>query len=155
MVEKCEIVGVDLVAPPPCREPQFSCLRFVRASLTRWQPSGQFDLITCVHGLHYIGDKFELIARAVSWLTDDGQFVANLDLNNIKFADGRLANRILVNELRRAGLEYDKRKKLLRCHRRTEVRLPFRYCGVDDQAGRNYTKQPAVDCIYEISATNR
>jgi len=102
---KCEIIGVDLVAPQFRSEPQFSCLRFVQASLIRWQPIGTFDLITCVHGLHYIGDKLGLISRVASWLTKDGQFVANLDLNNIKFSDGRLANRILARELRRAGLE--------------------------------------------------
>jgi SAM-dependent methyltransferase len=145
---RCEIIGVDLVAPPFRSERPSPCLRLVQASLTFWKPNGQFDLITCVHGLHYIGDKLGLIARAVSWLTDDGRFVANLDLNNIKLSDGRPANRILARELRRAGLEYDRRKKLLRCRRRIQAGFPFRYVGADDQAGPNYTKQPAVDSYY-------
>jgi hypothetical protein len=80
--------------------------------------------------------------------------VGNLDLNNITFADGHPANKIVARELWCAGLEYDSRKNLLRCPRRTEISLPFRYCGADDQAGPNYTKQPAVDSYYELRASN-
>ena len=29
------------------------CLHLVEASLSFWSPTGSFDLITCVHGLHY------------------------------------------------------------------------------------------------------
>jgi SAM-dependent methyltransferase len=60
---RCEIIGVDLVAPQSRSEPRFSCLRFVEASLNRWQPIGRFDLITCVHGLHYVGDKRASLER--------------------------------------------------------------------------------------------
>lgn len=147
--DRIEIVGVDLVAPTIAAEPKISCLRLIRASVNTWQPAWQFDLITCVHGLHYIGDKLGLVVRAASWLTDAGQFVANLDLNNIKVAGGRGASRIVAKELRKAGLEYDRRRKLVHCSRRIEAQLPFRYCGADDQAGPNYTKQAAVDSYYE------
>jgi len=146
MNEKCEIVGVDLVAPS---NPNLRCLRLVTASLATWQPDGQFDVITCVHGLHYIGDKLGLVARVAAWLADDGQFVANLDLNNIKLAHGRPANRVVARELREGGLEYDSRRRLLRCLGPKALHLPFRYLGADDQAGPNYTKQPAVDSYYE------
>lgn len=143
-----EIVGVDLVAPSSLT-PSPECLRFVAASLVRWKPTEQFDVITCVHGLHYVGDKLGLIARAVSWLTEDGQFVSHLDLNNIKLADGRPAYRLIASELRRNGLDYDSRKRLLRCSGRRSLQFPFRYLGADDQAGPNHTKQPAVDSYYE------
>jgi len=147
--DKVEIVGVDLVGPQSPPDPRLACLHLVKASLAHWQPTGQFDLITCVHGLHYIGDKFGLVTRAASWLTDDGRFVANLDLNNIKIVGVRQSNRLLAAELRKSDLEYNARKKLLRCFRRMSVHLPFRYLGADDQAGPNYTKQPAVDSYYE------
>ncbi len=39
-----------------------------------------FDLITCVHGLHYAGDKLAVLTRAVDWLTPGGLFAADLDL---------------------------------------------------------------------------
>ena len=79
------IVGVDLVGMFAPRECAASELRLVEASLADWRPDGRFDLITCVHGLHYVGDKLGLIARAASWLAVDGRFVANLTLANVKF----------------------------------------------------------------------
>ena len=88
-----EIVGVDLVGMFHRPEPGTTCLRLVEASLTSLRPDRSFDLITCVHGLHYVGDKLGLIARAASWLIDDGLFVANLDLANLKLPDGRAAGR--------------------------------------------------------------
>jgi SAM-dependent methyltransferase len=149
MEDRVEIVGIDLVAPMSPPDSRLTCLHLVAASLTRWQPTGKFDVITCVHGLHYVGDKLGLIVRAVSWLKDKGEFVANLDLNNIKLADGRPASRTVARELRTSGLEYDSRRRLLRCAGRTQLRLPFRYLGADDCAGPNYTKQPAVDSYYD------
>ena len=109
-----------------------------------------FDLITCVHGLHYIGDKLGLIARAASWLVDDGLFVASLDLHNLKIGDGHDPARRVTSELRRAGLGYDRRRRLVSCRGRRAVNLPHRYLGADDQAGPNYTGQPAVDSYYEF-----
>jgi SAM-dependent methyltransferase len=76
-----EIVGVDLVGMFLRPEPELTCLRLVEASLSTWLPDRPFDLITCVHGLHYVGDKLGLIARAASWLAGDGLFVASLDLD--------------------------------------------------------------------------
>lgn len=155
MDSKIEILGVDLVAPSPPSDPSLGCVRFVGASLTTWLPTGQLDLITCVHGLHYIGDKLGLIARAASWLTEDGLFVANLDLSNIRLADGRPASRAVAKELRKNGLDYNSRKRLLRCVRRVVPQFPFRYLGADDKAGPNYTKQPAVDSYYAQPGEHR
>ena len=146
---RIEIVGVDLVAPRVPWPEDVECLQYVCASLADWQPGEPFDLITCVHGLHYIGDKLGLITRAASWLTADGLLVANLDLNNVKFGDRRPANRIVAAELRRVGLEYDRRRRRLRCQGCRRFELPFHYLGADDQAGPNYTKQAAVDSYYD------
>ena len=130
--------------------PRPTCLRLVEASLSTWRPDRPFDLITCVHGLHYVGDKLGLIARAASWLVEDGLFVANLDLHNLKIGDGRDPARRIASDLRRAGLGYDRRRRLVTCRGRREVNLPYRYLGADDQAGPNYTGQPAVDSYYEV-----
>jgi SAM-dependent methyltransferase len=149
MEGKIQIIGVDLVGMHFPHAPQLTCLHLIEASLTTWQPTGQFDLITCVHGLHYIGDKLGLVSRAASWLRDDGQFVANLDLNNVKLADGRSASRLLAKELRKQGMDYNSRKKIVSCAHRALLHLPFGYLGANDQAGPNYTRQPAVDSYYE------
>ncbi len=144
-----EIVGVDLVGMFHRLDPDLKHLRLVEASLRTWHPDRQFDLITCIHGLHYVGDKLVLIARAASWLVEDGLFVANLDLENLKLVDGMAGGRKVVVELRRAGMEYDRRRRLLTCRGRKDVSLPYRYLGADDEAGPNYTGQPAVDSYYQ------
>ncbi|MEU9022217.1 class I SAM-dependent methyltransferase [Actinomadura sp. NPDC048394] len=93
------ITGVDLTGHflPAAR-----AVRLVTASVAEWAPDEPYDLITCVHGLHYVGDKLRVLARA-----------ARISLRG-----------------------------------RREVRLPYRYLGADDQAGPNYTGQPAVDSFY-------
>ena len=82
------IVGVDLVGMFHRPDADLTCLGLVEASLNSWHPDRPFDLITCVHGLHYVGDKLGLIARVASWLAEDEVFVASLDLHNLKLADG-------------------------------------------------------------------
>ncbi|MFO0892752.1 MAG: class I SAM-dependent methyltransferase [Isosphaeraceae bacterium] len=144
-----DIVGVDLVGMFDPTPPNVSRLRLVEASLRTWRPDRDFDLITCVHGLHYVGDKLGLIARAASWLTDDGLFVASLDLHNLKVGGDSSARR-LASDLRRAGLRYDTRRRLVSCRGRRQVSLPYRYLGADDTAGPNYTGQPAVGSHYEV-----
>jgi hypothetical protein len=148
---RVEILGVDLVGMFHQLDPGLNCLRLVEASLHSWHPARAYDLITCVHGLHYVGDKLGLIARATSWLTQDGQFVANLDLANLKLPDGRPAGRRVAADLRRSGLEYDRRRRLLICRGRRTIGLRYRYLGADDRAGPNYTGQAAVDSYYGLA----
>jgi SAM-dependent methyltransferase len=148
LMSKVEIVGVDLVGMFARPIPDVSWLRLVEASLSSWQPDRAYDLITCVHGLHYVGDKLGLIARTASWLSSDGLFVANLDLANLKLAERRPAGRRVVVDLRRCGLEYDRQRRLVTCRGRRSITLPYEYLGADDMPGPNYTGQPAVDSYY-------
>jgi trans-aconitate methyltransferase len=147
-VTSIEIVGVDLAGLFAPTDSSLSCLCLEEASLSTWRPDRSFDLITCVHGLHYVGDKIGLIARAASWLVEDGMFLANLDLDNIDVSDDK-TKRKLVAQLRGSGLEYDRRKRLIVCRGRKVPELSFRYLGADDRVGPNYTGQPAVTSHYE------
>lgn len=147
-----DIVGVDLVGMFDPTPPGLGELRLIEASLSTWRPERAFDLITCVHGLHYVGDKLGLVARAASWLDEGGLFLASLDLGNLKFGDGMPAGRRMVAELRRAGLDYDRRRRLILCRGRRDVALSYRYLGADDGAGSNSTGQPAVDSYYGVNA---
>jgi hypothetical protein len=128
-------------------------LSTIRPPCCRWRPERAYDLVTCVHGLHYVGDKLGLITCAADWLTGDGLFVANLDLANFSFSGSGAAGRVVAAALRRCGLEYDRRRRLVVCRGRREVRLPLRYLGADDGAGPNYTGQPAVDYYYAPQPT--
>lgn len=150
-----EIIGVDLVdffAGPP-NPPR---LQLITASVTTWEPDGAFDLITSVHGLHYVGDKLGVITKVARRLAEDGLFVANFDTRSVRREDSTPAGPRLVRALRAAGLSYDARAKRISCQGRRDISLPYAYLGSDDQAGPNYTGQPAVNSHYvlkeEISA---
>ncbi|MEV8440346.1 class I SAM-dependent methyltransferase [Actinosynnema sp. NPDC051121] len=143
---RLRITGVDLVdfyAGPP-----HPAVEFVTGPVGSFTPRGSFDLVTCVHGLHYVGDKLDVLTRAASWLTEDGLFVANLDLAAVVSEQGRPWGRRLTGPLRAAGFDYDSRRRRVTRTGRHQADLPFRYLGADDQAGPNYTGQPAVDSYY-------
>jgi trans-aconitate methyltransferase len=148
---RVRFTGVDLVTgfaagPPPE-------VRFVTAPVTTWQPDDHADLVTCVHGLHYVGDKLGLLTAAASWLTGDGLFTANFDTTSIRLPDGAPAGRRLTAALRTAGFAYDARSHRIHRTGHAAVRLPYRYLGADDRAGPNYTGQPAVHSYYEPDGT--
>lgn len=141
------LTGVDLVDYFEDHS-DLPTLDLITASVSQWQPHRRFDLITCVHGLHYVGDKLGLISRALAWLTPGGTFVAHLDLANVKI-DGdprliRLKSKFLANDL-----QYDARRRILTCRSSKEVDFGYRYHGADDTAGPNYTGQPAVTSHYK------
>jgi SAM-dependent methyltransferase len=142
-------VGVDLVDAFDPVPAGLSNLRLVAAPVAAWAPAASFDFITCVHGLHYIGDKLAVLARAVSWLTPQGRLIADLDLTAIVVAGAAQPGRALARRLRAAGFRYDSRRHRISCTGGREVRLPYRYLGADDRAGPGYTGQPAVASYYE------
>ena len=141
------IVGIALVDAfaGSSEEPS---LTLVTGSVTAWMPDRAFDLITCVHGLHYVGDKLAVLTRAAGWLAGDGLLVADLDLTSVRLDDGRPAGRRLATQLRAAGFAYDPRRRVISRAGRRAVELPYTDLGADDQAGANYTGQPAVHSYY-------
>jgi len=142
--DRAKVIGVDLVVPH--RVPDG--VELIEANLASWRPKRRFDLVTCVHGLHYVGDKLGLIARAAGWLESDGLFVATLDPANLRLADGRPASRVALAALRRAGFQYDRRRHVLIRRGAAKVEFGLRYLGGDDAAGPNFSGQPAVNSHY-------
>jgi hypothetical protein len=114
----------------------------------RWQPARSFDLITCVHGLHYVGDKLAVQTRATGWLTPHGHLIADLDLSAIDLEGGPAAARQLAARLRTAGFAYGPRLHRITCTGHRDIRLPYAYLGADDQVGPGHTGQPAVRSHY-------
>ena len=126
-----------------------SGLHLVQCSVFDFEPSEGFDLITCVHGLHYLGDKLRAIGLAACWLVSDGRFVANLDAANLCLSEAGKGHGRIVRFLRDQGFEYLPAKHLLRREGYMRLNVPFRFMGADDSAGPNYTKQPAVNSYYQ------
>ena len=145
---QCAITGVDLAGAFALRPAGLPSLQLVPSPVAAWTPSRSYDLITCVHGLHYVGDKLATLAHAASWLTPDGQLVAHLDLAGISIAD-HAATRQLSRVLRDLGFSYDSRRHRISRRGSLEASFPFRYLGADDRTGPNYTGQPAVTSHYE------
>jgi len=143
-----DITGLDLISHFDPYAAPLHFLKMVESSVFQWQPARTYDLITCVHGLHYLGDKLGAITNACSWLKPNGVFVANLDLNNIKGTDGKPLTRTLLKRFRSAGLDWQPTRHIIRSDARRELNLGYRYLGADDKAGPNYTGQPAVDSYY-------
>jgi SAM-dependent methyltransferase len=141
--------GVDLVAMFDAIPQDADFVQLESCSVHDWTPARKYDLITCVHGLHYLGDKLGLIERAATWLSVTGLFVANLDLGNLRFADGTPLRRHLMKRVCECGLTYDGRKHLLSCVGAKSFYFGLRYVGADDNAGPNYSGQEAVDSYYE------
>ncbi|WP_436496740.1 class I SAM-dependent methyltransferase [Actinokineospora sp. HUAS TT18] len=146
LVGGAPLVGVDLVeffrpAPPGVD------LRV--ASLSHFHTDQRFDLITCVHGLHYVGDRLGLLARAASWLAGGGLLVADFDAAAVCGPNGKPLGRALLAALREAGFDYDGRRRRVSKRGPAAVNFPFTYLGADPAAGPNYTGQNAVHAHYE------
>ncbi len=76
------IVGVDLVPMfTPEKAPNVT-LRV--ADVSAWTLEQPADLITCVHGLHYLGDKLGFLQNASTMLAPGGLLLGHLDTNNVR-----------------------------------------------------------------------
>lgn len=146
---KIEIFGIDLAGMFAKGAAQFEFLHLIESSFENWFPANDYDLITCVHGIHYVGDKIALIEKAAAYLKNNGIFLANLDPLNLMFLDAKRGGQTIIKKLRASGFEYHSGKHLLICKGKKEINLNYKYLGADDRAGVNYTKQPAVNSYYE------
>lgn len=148
LTSRLQIIGVDLVPffrPVPLH---LTGVQLLVHSVTSVEPDAPFDLITCVHGLHYIGDKLAVIANAARWLTSDGVFLAHLDLTDVQHPQGALARQI-KHAFAKNNIDYRSRQRILHIHGHQEISFPFVYLGARDDAGPNYTGQPAVHSYYD------
>jgi SAM-dependent methyltransferase len=143
---EARILGVDLVPHFDPLPSDLNNLRLETADLRVWRPEERFDLITCVHGLHYVGDKLGLLARIAGWLTPEGRFGAHLDLANVR-VEGGLPGEV-SRWLKGHGFTYEARRRLAQRCGPGKVTLPFQFLGADDLSGPNYTGQPAVTSYY-------
>ena len=147
MQEKINLQGIDLIGDFPSIQDQVPSIQWVQRSLHDWQPVGPYDLITIVHGLHYIGDKLKLIEKAVNSLREGGLFVGHLDLDNLAIENknhGRFFKTLFMHQ----GFVYNGRTKLLQHPGSVPVTFNLDYLGADDSTGPNYTGQEAVTSCY-------
>lgn len=133
--------GIDLVDQFQDIPVHVSCIEFEVRSIVNWVPSEKYDLITCVHGIHYVGDKLQVLANVSGALQPSGKFIANIDLNNIQGVD-------VKKLLAQYAIDYHPKRKLLTCTGPRQMDISWTYEGADDQTGPNYTGQEAVTSYY-------
>jgi len=144
---KAVLKGIDLVdsfLPIPT---SVSCLQFEVKSAVEWSPGDEYDLITCVHGLHYLGDKLKVLKTAMASLSSNGLFIANLDLKNILIDNGD-AQSHLKSIFKTNTIQYNARTRVVQCSGPRVIDFGVQYKGASDQAGPNYTGQEAVNSFY-------
>jgi hypothetical protein len=142
------IDGIDLAGLFD-ENPFPAILTLTESALEAWIPPRQYHLITCIHGLHYIGDKLRTLAMAADTLTEDGLLIAHLDLASFRSPTEKILSRRVAAELRHNGFEYNSRQRLIRRVGRQQVAFNLSYLGADDSLGPNYTGQPAVVSYYQ------
>jgi len=144
------IIGIDLVAYFSSYE-QNDILTLKQLNLSNWEPNKKSDLITIVHGLHYIGNKIELILNAAKALKKDGVFIGNLDVENVLIEGVKNPKKTLLSFFEKNKIDYNKRKKIITIQGYQKIQSDFVYLGADDKAGPNYTGQEVVNSYYKLA----
>ena len=143
------LIGIDLVDMYDPIPADVRTVSLTTESFFNFKTTQKFDLITCVHGLHYLGDKLAAIQKACNLLTPDGTFIANLDILNIKSLAQEDFHKDMAKWLQCNGIQYNKKRHVITVNGVRSLTIPFKYFGADDQAGPNYTGQEVVDSYYE------
>lgn len=145
-----QIVGVDLVNMfTPNDAPHVTLLASDVTAFTLEHPA---DLITCVHGLHYLGDKLGFLQHAYSLLAPGGLLLGHLDASNVRAEDSKVsvwrqAARYAANR----GVKLGLKSHLLRIQR-TDAILDFgvAYQGATVSEKPNYTGITVIDSWYMV-----
>lgn len=149
--EGIELVGIDLIDMfNSYPRDTITNLNLISSPLEAWEPSLSFDLITCIHGLHYLGDKLKMIQKIGLLLKPQGLFYGNLSLKNMLDETGKSLGKSLKEDWQKLGWVYQSRQKLLIMKDKKHWMYNWEYLGADDQAGPNYTGQEVVNSYYKI-----
>ena len=146
---KIGLEGIDLVSYFSEYSGYEDILQLEEKNLENWIPTKKYDLITCVHGLHYIGNKIGLLEKISTTLTGEGKFIGNFSLENIRIQGVENSEKMLRKIFKESGLTYNARTKIIKLTEPISIASMFKYLGADDQVGPNYTGQSVVDSIYE------
>ncbi len=143
-----QIVGADLVGMfTPERAPSVSLMA---ADVAAFRPDRPADLVTCVHGLHYLGDTLGFLESAHEMLAPGGLFLGHLDPKNIRLADSAVsAWRQAARQAHTNGVAVDLKNHILRFERAsTPLRFGMSYQGASVSETPNYTSITVIDSWY-------
>ena len=146
-----QIVGADLVDMfTPNRAPGVT---LIAADVAAFRPDRPADLITCVHGLHYLGDKLGFLESAYATLAPGGLLLGHLDPDNLRgLGVGASVWRQVVRHAAKSGVALDFKGHVLRIAR-MEAPLDFgvTFQGATVSERPNYTGITVIDSWYMAS----
>lgn len=155
---RVQMLGVDLWDDfAPVGAP---CVRFVAADVVTYDPGTDVDLITCVHGLHYLGDKLRFLERCYARLAPGGVFIGHLDTDNLRFEAQGQASPVswsaLLRRVRGDSASITYRNHLLRMERIGNGPLHFggEYLGASVSERPNFSGMTGIDSWYRDAAVN-
>ncbi len=148
--KQVEIVGVDLVEMFTSRKA--SSVSLVSADVMDFTHNRPADLITCVHGLHYLGDKLGFLEKAYAMLSPNGLFLGHLDTENLRSTNP--TSRIwpaATRHARKSGV-FPTHKNHLAQIERANATLDFgvHYEGATPSEKPNYTAITVIDSWYTV-----
>lgn len=149
---RVQILGVDLwdgFVPVSAS----GSVRFVAADVTTFDPDTEADLVTCVHGIHYLGDKLAFLERCYACLAPGGVFVGHLDSDSLRFAPdpavSTWAN--LLRRTRSGGAAAEYRKHVLRIEKNAAtLRFGMLYAGASIAERPNFSGMIGIDSWYRV-----
>lgn len=139
-----ELIGVDLIDFPPTPVPG---VRFIAADVTTWRPDTPVDLITCVHGLHYLGDKIGFLENAHAALAPGGLLLGHLDTINLRLPRSWTQ---LMRQASAQGMSLTLKSHLLKMKRAPHpLDFGLIYGGATVSEHPNYTGITVIDSWYD------
>jgi SAM-dependent methyltransferase len=141
------VLGVDLIGDfVPVPAPN---LRLLAAEVVSFRPEHPADLITCVHGIHYLGDKLAFLEANHAALASDGIFIGHFDPINLQFAESGTDWTRLLRRVRREGIEISlRRHRLQMVGGNAPLRFGLAYQGAARANGPNFSGMIGVDSWY-------
>ncbi len=147
---KVELMGVDLVNYfSDYNDSLNNFLTLKDENISTWNSATKFDLITVVHGFHYIGDKIGTIEKLMKNLKPNGLLIGNLALNNIIINNVNNSSTEIKRYFKKNNIIYNSRTKILKIEGARMIENRYEYLGANDQAGPNYTGQAVVNSMYK------
>jgi len=145
--KKIKLKGIDLIETFNEKHKQFNFTEFEVNSLLNMNSTEKFDLITCFHGLSYIGDKLKVITLINDKLTEKGFFIGNLDMANLQCKDLSIKESVKIL-FKDKGISYNTKTRIIQFHKIKQLHFNCNYLGADDKFGPNYSGQDSVKSYY-------
>jgi len=145
-----KIIGADLVMSDPSDQSDQSNVTLIEGDVSTLLPTQKADLITCVHGLHYIGDKLGLLTHLSGMLAEGGIFIGNIDPANIRI-QGAVSNG-WANIAKAAGIHKTHlvyKDHILKIVQPGRIGFNLVYKGATASEKPNYTGITVMDSWYD------